>query len=188
MENKEYKITLRKILGHLHTVNKHRWLVFVLSCKAGIPWRGLVHDLSKYSPTEFWPSVKYFQGGRRSPIPIQKQVEGYSTAWIHHKGRNKHHVEYWYDPDTEDKTPIIPYKYAVEMICDKLSACMTYLGKDWTNESELRYWTEKERNKVPINDNVKKVLDEVFLQISKQGINKTLKKKNLKKLYNKYCI
>ena len=45
----EYKITLKKTFKHLHTVNVHRFKVFCLCCRAGIPFRGLVHDLSKYS-------------------------------------------------------------------------------------------------------------------------------------------
>ena len=187
MDNNEYRIRLINIFKHLHTVNKHRWLVFKLTCKIGIPWRGLVHDLSKYSPTEFWPSVKYYQGGRKSPIPIERRETGISKAWLHHKGRNKHHAEYWYDYDAEEKTPIIPYKYVAEMICDKLSASITYEGKNWNNNSELKYWREKERERIKLNENIKKVLDEVFMQVSEQGINKTITKRNLRTVYNKYC-
>lgn len=187
MNNERYSFTLKKYVGHLHTVNKHRFIVFILACKAGIPWRGLTHDLSKYSPVEFFSSVKYYQGGKKSPIPIQRNIEGLSTAWLHHKGRNKHHVEYWYDVDAIEQTPIIPYKYVVEMICDKLSASITYLGKEWTKESELKYWKEKERDQILINKNISNMLDEVFLKISEVGIYKTLNKRYLKKTYNKYC-
>ena len=48
MNNTKYKITLKNTLKHFHMVNKHRFLVFKLSIKAGIPLQGLVHDLSKY--------------------------------------------------------------------------------------------------------------------------------------------
>lgn len=186
LENK-YRITLKNTLKHFITINKHKWIVFKLCCKAGVPWRGFVHDLSKYSPIEFWDSVKYYQGGKRSPIPIQKIEEGYSKAWLHHRGRNKHHPEYWYDDFALAKAPIMPYKYTIEMICDKLSASITYEGKNWKNDSELKYWKEKERENEYINDEIRKVLDEVFLQVSEQGINKTITKKNLKAIYYKYC-
>ena len=83
--------------------------------------------------------------------------------------------------------PIIPYKYTVEMICDKISASIVYTGKEWTNDTELQYWKNKERDVEPINESIKKVFDEVFLQVSKEGINKTITSKNLKKIYNKYC-
>lgn len=184
---KKYKITLKNTIKHFNTVNKHRWIVFKLCLKAGIPWRGFVHDLSKYSLTEFWGSVKYYQGGKRSPIPIQKEVEGFSRVWLHHRAKNKHHSAYWYDNKTRIKAPIIPYKYTVEMICDKISASIVYTGEEWTNDTELNYWREKERDVEPINENIKKVFDEVFEQVSKNGINKTLNKKNLKRIYNK-CV
>lgn len=184
---RKYKITLKNTIKHFNTINKHRWIVFKLCCKAGIPFRGLVHDLSKYSWTEFWGSVKYYQGGKRSPIPIQKEVEGFSKVWLHHRSRNKHHSAYWYDEKAPIKSPIIPYKYIVEMICDKLSASIVYTGKDWTNETELNYWKDKERDVEPINENIKKVFDEVFIKISKEGIDKAITPKDLKNIYNKYC-
>ena len=98
------------IIKHFITITKHKWLVLILCIKAGIPWRGIVHDLSKYSPTEFIESVKYYQGDH-SPITECKKENGYSKAWLHHKGRNKHHYEYWYDREAPDQTPMIPVSY-----------------------------------------------------------------------------
>ena len=128
---------------HLNVVNKHRYKVFKLCCKAGIPFRGLIHDLSKYSPTEFWEGVKYFDG-KISPIKICKKEQGYSKAWLHHKGRNKHHFEYWTDINAKEKTPIIPYKYTVEMICDNIAAGMTYHSKDWVHSDCLNYFKKEQ--------------------------------------------
>ena len=100
-----------KLIRHLHNVNIHRFYVFKLCCKVGIPFQGLTHDLSKYSLSELIPSVKYFTDGKKSPLAEEKNIKGYSLAWLHHKGRNKHHFEYWYDYDARVKTPIIPFKY-----------------------------------------------------------------------------
>ena len=119
---------IKKFFGHLHTVNTHRFRVFKLCCRVGIPFQGLVHDLSKYSPVEFFEGVKYYQGNY-SPIRKCKQENGYSRAWLHHKGRNKHHYEYWYDYAASVETPIIPFKYFLEMVCDSLAAGMTYQGE-----------------------------------------------------------
>lgn len=177
---------MNKYIGHFCTVTKHKWIVFKLCCRAGIPWRGFVHDLSKFSPTEFIESAKFYQGGKRSPIPAAREKNGYSKAWLHHKGRNKHHVEYWVDERAPEKYPIIPYKYTIEMICDSLSAGIVYYGKNWTNNSELEYW-EKHKNIVLTNDRIKNLLTEVYTQVSIQGINKTITKKNLKNLYYKHC-
>ena len=111
--------------GHLSTVTRHRSTVFIHCCKAGIPWRGFWHDISKFSPTEFIPSVKHYAGGRRSPNELERADYGYSLAWMHHKGRNRHHFEYWtdYDPVTHVMSPVkMPKKYLVEMFCDRVGA------------------------------------------------------------------
>ncbi len=121
-------MNLKNLFGHLKTITKHKWVVFKLSIKAGIPIRGMLHDLSKYSIEEFCESVKYYQGGKRSPIQKAKEEKGYSLAWLHHKGRNKHHLEYWYDASLKEQ-PIMPFKYAEEMICDKLAARHSLSGK-----------------------------------------------------------
>lgn len=177
---------LKNIVGHFMVITRHKWVVFKLCCKVGQPWRGLVHDLSKYSPTEFWEGVKYFNG-KHSPITDAKKDKGYSQAWLHHKGRNKHHTDYWVDLSAPDKTPIIPYPYVAEMLCDKLAAGIVYKGKDWTKEYELEYWLH-ERDKTLVNDQIEALITEFLTQVSKDGIDKSLTKKNIKALYKEYCI
>lgn len=179
-----YKITIRSFFGHLHTVNKHRLMVFKLCCKAGIPFQGLIHDLSKYSITEFLEGAKYYTGGY-SPIKNRKQAEGYSEAWLHHKGRNKHHYEYWYDNYAPIPTPIIPFKYFVEMICDTMAAGLTYQGKNWTKDYQLNYWLSRSSGRL-INKKMEKLVTKVYEEISEYGLDKVLKKKHLKELYDLY--
>lgn len=166
---------------HFGTITKHKWIVFCLCCKAGQPWRGFMHDWSKYSPTEFWESAKYYTG-KFSPIHACRKMNGYSEAWLHHKGRNKHHHEYWYDYNTEQKTPIMPYPYAVEMICDNLAAGIVYNGKNWTNHTQLDYWVKVEGKK-KVNPKINEFAKAVFTEVSEQGIKPVIKKKNLQKLY-----
>lgn len=173
------------IFKHLKTVLKHKWIVFKLCVKAGIPFRGIMHDLSKFSPTEFWESVKYYQG-TSSPIVAAKKANGYSKAWLHHKGRNKHHPEYWNDPRSKIPSPIMPYKYAIEMVCDTIAAGIVYNGNNWKTDSQLKYW-EKEKIRSPLNENLKEFLTEVYTQISQNGIDSVITSKNLKKAYKKYC-
>ena len=60
------------IFKHINLVFHHKWLVFKLCCKIGIPWRGFTHDWSKFSPIEFWESVKYYDG-HKSPITVCKE-------------------------------------------------------------------------------------------------------------------
>ena len=177
---------LKNIFKHIEVIMKHKWYVFKLSCKAGIPWRGLVHDLSKFSPTEFIESVKYYQG-YRSPIMAAKEDKGYSEAWLHHKGRNRHHTEYWIDLSATEKTPIMPYKYVAEMLCDKLAAGIVYKGKEWTKGYQLEYWEQKEKNQLLMNEKIRDLMTDFLTQVSIDGIEKVLNKKNLKELYKKYC-
>ena len=136
-------IKIKNIFLHLKKICVHKWWVFYYCCQAGIPWRGFMHDWSKFSPTEFWESVRYYQG-TSSPIDACKKENGYSKAWMHHKGRNPHHYEYWVDNFDNGGQPLVmPYKFALEMLCDYLGASRAYLGKDFTYEKEYQWWAKK---------------------------------------------
>ena len=128
--------------GHLHTVNHHRKLVRQGCFRIGLYWQGLTHDLSKYSPIEFFTGVRYYQG-TRSPNTAEREEKGWSEAWMHHKGRNRHHWEYWTDLDihTHQYAPVpMPLRYLAEMICDRIAACKTYQGPAYTDASALEYF------------------------------------------------
>ena len=175
---------VKKVLGHFCTITHHKWVVFKLCVKAGIPWRGFMHDWSKYSPTEFWESVKYYTG-ERSPIYYCKKENGYSNAWLHHKGRNKHHYEYWYDYTAPEQTPVIPYKYTVEMICDTFAAGITYKGNEWTQSYQKEYW-DRTKHLAKLNPKIFNLLTEVYDEVAKRGIKEVINKKTLKALYKKH--
>lgn len=179
---------IKNLIGHTKTVTKHRWLVFKLCLRAGIPWRGFVHDLSKFSPTEFWPSVKYYADGKYSPILKEKQKNGYSPVWLHHKGRNKHHLEYWMDFTSRNVVPVIPYKYIVETLCDEIAAGMVYSGKKWTPATQYNYYMKHQREKVIINPKTDNFMQAMFLEVKEKGIKEAINRKNLKEKYKKYCI
>lgn len=138
-----------KAWKHFKTITKHRWLVRQGCFKVGLYWQGLTHDLSKYSPTEFWTGARYYQGVR-SPNAAEREEKGYSVAWMHHKGRNRHHYEYWTDMSRETRQYVsfpMPRKYLVEMVMDRRAACMTYQGKDYTDGSAWVYFDKsKEKN------------------------------------------
>ena len=142
-------MTLKKLLhnfnGHLHTVNSHRRLVRKYCFKLGLYRQGMMHDLSKYSPSEFIPGVKYYQDGHRSPNNAQREDEGVSKAWLHHKGRNKHHFEYWIDYDVDGNSTILagmkmPVKYVAEMFCDRVAASRIYNKEKYKDSDPLDYY------------------------------------------------
>ena len=181
----EEKLTFKKIWGHFKVVTRHRFKVFCLCCRVGIPWRGLVHDLSKFQPVEFLETARYFEEGKYSPIRKCKQEKGYSLAWIHHINHNKHHYEYWYDYDARIPSPIMPFPYFLEMLCDTFAAGMTYQGKDWTKEYQLSYWT-RVKQKAKMHPVMEKLLEKVYTEVSIEGLLPFLNKKRLKKLYMEY--
>lgn len=175
---------ITKICKHFCLVNKHRWLVFILACRAGIPWRGLVHDLSKYSPTEFFESVNYYTGNK-SPITCCRADKGYSLSWLHHKGRNKHHFEYWEDINRTSRIPVrMPYNYIVESVCDRIAAGMAYRGNEWTQKDPYDYWVNNEKKSVlSIHPSNIKFMDIVLKKIYDEGLYVTLNKKYLMSVY-----
>ena len=127
---------------HFHTITKHRHRVIAHCFRAGIGWQGLFHDLSKYSPVEFWTSSRFYQGDR-SPNDKERQVRGYSRSWLHHKGRNRHHYEYWtdYSNVTHKVEPVkMPLKYVIEMFCDRIAACRVYQKENYTDASAWNYY------------------------------------------------
>ena len=128
---------LKKVIKHFILITKHRWVVFKLCLKVGEPWRGLVHDLSKYSPVEFWNGVRFYTG-KASPHVGEREKYGYSKAWLNHKAKNKHHAEYWVD--THNIHVAMPYKYLAEMLCDRVAAAKTYLKDEYKDYSALDYY------------------------------------------------
>lgn len=136
-------IKFKNIKGHFLTITRHRHEVIRHCKKAGILWQGLFHDLSKYSPQEFITGIKYYTDGRKSPNEGERTEYGYSLAWLHHKGRNKHHFEYWtdYNPKFKKIMPIpMPKKYLKELICDRIAASKIYQGKNYTQKHPLDYF------------------------------------------------
>ena len=130
-----------KAWQHFCTITQHRRLVRKNCFRVGLYWQGLTHDLSKFTPTEFKVGAKYFQGNK-SPNGAERQEIGYSTAWIHHKGRNRHHFEYWNDLDINTRryeSVPMPRKYVAESIMDRIAACRVYEGQRYTDASPLNY-------------------------------------------------
>ncbi len=139
-----------KAWQHFKTITHHKRLVMEGCFRVGLYWQGLTHDLSKYSPTEFRVGAKYYMGDR-SPNSAERQELGYSTAWMHHKGRNKHHYEYWTDLNLQtgryESVPM-PRKYLVEMVMDRRAACMTYQKERYTDASPLEYFVRSKEKRI----------------------------------------
>ena len=169
------KADIKKALSHFKTITLHRTIVCELCIRAGIPVNGLLHDLSKYSPTEFLVGAKYYQG-TRSPNARERELFGYSSAWMHHKGRNRHHYEYWSDLNiaTGQYEPVrMPVKYFIEMICDRIAASKVYYGKDYTDSKSYEYFC-KERERSALHPDTRADLEYYLLMLCEHGEEYTL--------------
>ena len=163
-----------KLFRHLHTIGRHRRQVIRHCRKAGIFFQGLFHDLSKLSPTELFPSVKYYQG-TRSPNEREREIFGYSRAWMHHKGRNKHHFEYWNDLNTTTKRyePVpMPARYVVEMFCDRVAACKIYRGKEYKDSAALEYFL-RGNARAKMHETTADMLEEWLRMLAEKGERET---------------
>ena len=159
-----------KAWRHFVTITRHRWLVRQGCFRVGLYWQGLTHDLSKYSPTEFRVGVKYFQGDK-SPNAAERTDKGFSEAWMHHKGRNRHHYEYWTDmsPVTRNYDAVpMPRKYLVEMVMDRRAACMVYQGEKYTDGSALEYFM-KSRERALMHPQTSQELQYILTMLRDRG-------------------
>ena len=120
------------IWQHFKTITHHKFMVMKGCFSVGLYRQGLLHDLSKYMPSEFLVGAKYYQG-TQSPNNAEREEKGYSAAWLHHKGRNKHHYEYWIDYSLKPVKCMagmkMPLKYVNEMVMDRIAASKVYEGK-----------------------------------------------------------
>ena len=166
-------------LGHLHTINHHKFLVMKFCFRVGLYRQGLLHDLSKYSPAEFLVGVRYFQGNR-SPNDAERLEKGFSSAWLHHKGRNKHHLEYWIDyslkPEGEEHFPLVgmemPVKYVVEMFCDRIAASRTYRKELYQDRDPYDYYA-KSKSKYLLHPNSRELLENLLVMLKDRGEDET---------------
>lgn len=159
-----------KLTGHLKTITYHKWLVMKYCFRVGLYRQGLLHDLSKYSPAEFITGVRYYQDGNRSPNAAEREMKGYSEAWIHHKGRNKHHYEYWNDvgPDRVIAGVKMPLKYVVEMFMDRIAASKVYKKDAYTDLCPLEYY-DLTKDYILIHEDTRRLLEKLLRMLAVKG-------------------
>lgn len=166
-----------KWLKHLKTINHHKYLVMQFCFKAGLYKQGLLHDMSKYNPVEFLVGAKYYQGNC-SPNNAEREDKGYSTAWLHHKGRNKHHLEYWIDYGLQEGHDMVgmkmPLRYVIEMFCDRVAASKNYRGKDYTDADPYNYYMNSYSHYI-IHPDTAALLEKLLKMLRDDGEDITLK-------------
>ena len=161
-----------KAAEHFRTITKHKMLVMKECFQVGLYLQGLLHDLSKYTWTEFWVGCRFYQG-TQSPNNAERKAKGYSSAWLHHKGRNKHHYEYWIDYGIDGKKCLIgmkmPVRYVVEMFLDRIAACKVYKGSAYQASDPLDYF-QKGRS-----EDTKRLLTRLLVMLAEKGEEETFR-------------
>ena len=188
---------MKKHLFYLRYIIRHKWFVFIECCKRGIIWRGLVHDWSKFLPSEWFAYCNHFYG--KTPPKEKIDKTGYSKpadtddlafdlSWLWHQHKNAHHWQHWISPQDDGGTKIfdIPIQYRKEMLSDWIGAGKA-LGfnkpddcKNWylKNKEKMilspktREWIENElkiEEKYKIINHLEQLLNDVNKQIKHLG-------------------
>ncbi len=156
---------------HLKTINRHKRMVMKYCFKLGLYKQGLLHDLSKYSWTEFSVGAKYYQGNR-SPNDAEREAKGYTSAWLHHKGRNKHHLEYWIDYSPNKSEGLVgirmPVKYVAEMFCDRIAASKNYNKENYRDYLPLEYF-RRGRSRTLLHPETAELLERMLVKLAEDG-------------------
>lgn len=165
-----------KAWQHFKTITYHKYLVLKGCFAVGLYWQGICHDLSKYSPAEFWVGAKYYQGDR-SPNNAEREDIGYSSAWLHHKGRNRHHYEYWIDYSTKavkgGMAPVpMPDKYIAEMLMDRIAATKVYRGAAYNDTEPLAYYRSGQEPPM-IHPKTAEILETLLVMLAEKGEKET---------------
>ena len=160
-------------IAHFKTITRHRHLVCQYCFRLGLYAQGLKHDLSKYAPGEFWVGAKYYQGSR-SPNDAERKATGVSLAWLHHKGRNRHHFEYWIDYVIRPDGSVgyggnkMPLRFVAEMFCDRIAASKVYMGERYTDASPLQYYVNS-KDQIMIHPETGAELEKMLLVLRDEG-------------------
>lgn len=164
---------MNKIREHLKTITKHKLKVMHLCFRCHLYKQGILHDLSKYSYVELRTGFHYYQGFR-SPIDAEKEAKGYSMGWLHHKGRNKHHWEYWLDFNKDGIYACkMPTNYVIEMFCDRVVASQIYQRENYTDHSALNYYIQG-RHHILIHPETDQLITHLLKYLSLHGLDETV--------------
>lgn len=141
---------------------KHKWYVFLACLQVDVPlWRAIIHDLSKFTPSELPQYNRHFFGDKGDP-------KGFARAWLHHQNYNPHHWEYWITRSDHshggsgavDGCLEMPETYIREMIADWLGASRAYTGS-W----EMSDWLLKNLPKIKLHPLTRRKVHNVLTEL-----------------------
>lgn len=153
-----------RMLKHLKRILRHKFWVAYYCFQLGLYKQGILHDLSKFGWYEFSRSVKFYDDNT-SPLNKEKEILGYSRSYLHHRGRNPHHYEYWVTQLDAGGVPVkIPRKYALELVCDYLAAGKIYSGNSF--QGEYNWWIKYVSSPRAIHPETKEFITQCFKNLA----------------------
>lgn len=175
-KKRDGKMKLKNIWGHFRTITVHKWLVMKNCFRVGLYRQGILHDLSKYGWTEFSTGIRYYQGNR-SPNAAEREEKGYSGAWLHHKGRNRHHFEYWMDASPGNREKKItgvkmPLNFVMEMMMDRIAASRVYKGAEYTDGVPWEYFCRSGEGTL-MHPETRALVERLLIMLRDEGEEKT---------------
>jgi len=173
--------TMKRHFKYLSYVIRHKWFVFRAGLMTGAPlWRLIIHDWSKFLPSEWFPYVHYFHqtkdekwnewadantryGCAEAAPHGHFASERFSVAWLHHQNRQPHHWQYWclIQDDGQVAALPMPEKFVREMVADWAGA-----GRAITGKWEVMQWYKENKHIMKMHPDTRalteKVLDQNF--------------------------
>lgn len=141
-----------KHLLYLKYLIRHKWFVFLACVRHGIAWQGIIHDWTKFLPSEWFPYVEYFYG-HGLPGDQQRALERFNRGWLEHQHRSPHHWQHWVLRNDDGTTVALsmPRRYVLEMLADWEGAGRAITGKKGTTLA----WYAKNREKMLLDEDVR---------------------------------
>lgn len=149
---------MKRHLMYFKYVLRHKWFV-LLACKKVkcSLWRAIIHDFSKFLPSEWFPYAECFY--KPDGSKQYNETLDFNIAWLMHQHRNKHHHQFWVlkcDDGRLNPMPM-PEKYIREMIADWIGAGMAIAGR-----KSLLPWYEENKAKIVLHDETRNILEQIL--------------------------
>lgn len=150
---------MSKHFKYLSYIVRHKWFVFIAGLRVGVsPWLLIIHDWSKFLPSEWFPYVESFYGGWGKNRPEWVKA-GFDRAWLHHQHHNPHHWQHWMLREDSGSVKLlqIPIRYAREMVADWMGA-----GRAITGKWEAVEWYAKNREVIQLHPQTRVAVEQIL--------------------------
>lgn len=162
---------MKKNWSYLKYVFKHKWFVLREGLKIGVNlWQLIIHDWSKFLPSEWFPYADYFYGewateheANRAMIVAGVYLKtkadvsaAFDVAWLKHQNRQPHHWQFWMLTMDDGGTQNLPMpdRYRREMLADWRGAGLA-LGKP-----DTRGWYLANRDHIQLHPQTRAWIEE----------------------------